>query len=126
MVDQNADVPMILCLWQLKADINKGDSLGFTPVHIAAQDGNIDLLRLLVKLGGEIDTQNNCGATPLYLAAYQGDCDMIRELFSMGCEYIVAHDGMSPLWQAAILHHDEAVALMKSLGAPVHVPYDAA
>lgn len=114
---------MIMCLWQLGADINKGDALGFTPVHIAAQDGNIGLLRLLVKLGGEIDTQNNCGVTPLYVAAYEGNCAMIRELCSMGCEYKDAYDGTSPLWQAVMKRHDDAVELLKEFGAPVCVPF---
>ena len=39
---------MILCLKQLGADVNKGDVLGFTPLHIAAQENFEDILRLLV------------------------------------------------------------------------------
>jgi hypothetical protein len=53
---------------------------GFLPLHMAAQNGNIDMLRCLVKeLGACVDqANNNQEITFLYMAAQNGQLDVVK------------------------------------------------
>ena len=45
---------------------------GFTPVHIAAQHGHVEVVRVLHELGANVETPNENGSTPVYVAAEEG------------------------------------------------------
>lgn len=52
----------------LRADVNAKDQFFWTPLHHAAQAGQVDLLELLVKKGAIIDAEALSGGTPLMRA----------------------------------------------------------
>jgi len=52
-------------------DVNRcKDSAGFSPLHLAAMAGRLEVCRMLVEdLGADVDIRNNDGQTPLHIAA---------------------------------------------------------
>ena len=51
-----------------KADVGNRDFAKYTPLHIAAETGNVDSARLLVGAGAPLDARDSVGITPLDVA----------------------------------------------------------
>ena len=49
---------------------NKGDENGHTPLHIATQQGTIQIMLRLIMAGASVNARNESGFTPLYFAAF--------------------------------------------------------
>ena len=49
-----------------------------TPLHIAAQNGNVELCRLIMDNVDDEDPKDEMGYTPLFLAARNGHIDVCR------------------------------------------------
>ncbi|HOT51462.1 MAG TPA: ankyrin repeat domain-containing protein, partial [Candidatus Hydrogenedentes bacterium] len=50
------------------ADINAADINGFTPLHIAAEQGHVRMVKLLMSRGANVNLRNSEGRTPLKIA----------------------------------------------------------
>jgi ankyrin repeat protein len=63
-------------------DPNLRDRDGFVPLHLAAQQENVEVVEVLLEAGGTVDAVNKYGNTPLFVAAFnsQGRGDVIRLL----------------------------------------------
>lgn len=59
---------------------------GFTPLHIAAEEGNLSLCVDLVQHGVNIDSVSN-GVTPLHLAASKGFKHICAFLIHIRCSH---------------------------------------
>jgi ankyrin repeat protein len=44
----------------------------FTPLHLAANKGHIEVVKLLIEHGAYVNAKNNNGWAPLHEAAYNG------------------------------------------------------
>ncbi|KAI8980143.1 ankyrin repeat-containing domain protein, partial [Trametes punicea] len=47
------------------ADVNRGDSAGWTPLHIASSGGFEDVVKELLGAGADVNSRNDKGLTPL-------------------------------------------------------------
>jgi hypothetical protein len=63
-----------------KIDVNQKTMQGWTALHVAAFEGNIESAELLIKLNANIDAQTNNGNTALHLAAMNGHTQVFRSL----------------------------------------------
>jgi ankyrin repeat protein len=54
------------------ANVNATDRTGNTPLHAAAQSGNVPMIQLLVEKGAKLDFKNNGGFIPLDIAMGKG------------------------------------------------------
>jgi hypothetical protein len=59
------------------------DAWGYTPLHLAAQHGHLDVVRELLGAGAAVDARA-CGATPLHRACYSGHLAVAEELVRAG------------------------------------------
>ena len=59
-------------LIEADADINVKQQAGATPLHSAAQNGNIDMLILLLEAGAEVNVRMEGGKLPADLAREKG------------------------------------------------------
>ena len=65
-----------------KADVDKVDDKGCTPLIMAAQNGHMEVVRFLVEEGkADVDkATTDDGSTPLLLAAQKGHTEVVRFL----------------------------------------------
>lgn len=61
-------------------DVNRKDSVGGTPLHYAAFDGNETTVRLLLQRGAKTSAKDNRGETALQYAALGGHYDKMAKL----------------------------------------------
>ncbi|KAI1888268.1 hypothetical protein AGOR_G00183270 [Albula goreensis] len=111
--DHNADV-------QSKMMVNRTTESGFTPLHIAAHYGNVNVATLLLNRGAAVDFTARNGITPLHVASKRGNTNMVRLLLDRGAQIDAkTRDGLTPLHCAARSGHDPAVELLLERGAPM-------
>lgn len=87
-------------------DPNLGDGMGFTALHLAAQNWSSDAARLLLERGVEVDPVNGYGNTPLFVAvgASRGRGDLIELLRSYGADPAhVNKAGQTPVGLARLI-----------------------
>ncbi|XP_068569836.1 ankyrin-2b isoform X1 [Cebidichthys violaceus] len=111
--DHNADV-------QSKMMVNRTTESGFTPLHIAAHYGNVNVATLLLNRGAAVDFTARNGITPLHVASKRGNTNMVGLLLDRGSQIDAkTRDGLTPLHCAARSGHDTAVELLLERGAPL-------
>ncbi|XP_036968244.1 ankyrin-2b isoform X19 [Acanthopagrus latus] len=114
--DHNADV-------QSKMMVNRtteNGKSGFTPLHIAAHYGNVNVATLLLNRGAAVDFTARNGITPLHVASKRGNTNMVGLLLDRGSQIDAkTRDGLTPLHCAARSGHDTSVELLLERGAPL-------
>ncbi|XP_072611564.1 ankyrin-2 isoform X39 [Vulpes vulpes] len=111
--DHNADV-------QSKMMVNRTTESGFTPLHIAAHYGNVNVATLLLNRGAAVDFTARNGITPLHVASKRGNTNMVKLLLDRGGQIDAkTRDGLTPLHCAARSGHDQVAELLLERGAPL-------
>ncbi|KAM9363685.1 ankyrin-2 [Symphorus nematophorus] len=114
--DHNADV-------QSKMMVNRtteNGKSGFTPLHIAAHYGNVNVSTLLLNRGAAVDFTARNGITPLHVASKRGNTNMVALLLDRGAQIDAkTRDGLTPLHCAARSGHDPALEVLLERGAPI-------
>ncbi|XP_026078839.1 ankyrin-3-like isoform X34 [Carassius auratus] len=111
--DNNADV-------ESKMMVNRTTESGFTPLHIAAHYGNINVATLLLNRGAAVDFKARNDITPLHVASKRGNANMVRLLLERGARIDArTKDGLTPLHCGARSGHEQVVELLLDRGAPI-------
>jgi ankyrin repeat protein len=79
-------------------EVNAVDEDGFTPLHRAVYDAELDrghprIVRLLIDAGANLDARIFFGITPLMLAAGGGQADAVEMLINAGADVLAANEG---------------------------------
>lgn len=116
------------------ADASVCKTASGTPLHLAAQIGNVDVSQMLIDYGADVNSKSEDHfRTPLHYAAYGHNEDIVNFLISVGAEVDAVADmpvegkessprrfndwGMTPLHIAAREGHDEIVRCLVAAGA---------
>ena len=77
-----------------------GEYGGFTALHLAARDGNVEAVEALLAGGAELDQKSaGDGSTPLLVATINGHWDLAMELLDRGADPNLTSDaGATPLY----------------------------
>ncbi|XP_077114962.1 ankyrin-3 isoform X48 [Ranitomeya variabilis] len=111
--DHNADV-------ESKVMVNRTTESGFTPLHIAAHYGNINVATLLISRGAAVDFTARNDITPLHVASKRGNGNMVKLLLDRGSKIDAkTRDGLTPLHCGARSGHDQVVEMLLERGAPI-------
>ncbi|XP_063348236.1 ankyrin-3-like isoform X20 [Pelmatolapia mariae] len=111
--DHNADV-------ESKMMVNRTTESGFTPLHIAAHYGNINVATLLLNRGAAVDFMARNDITPLHVAAKRGNSNMVKLLLDRGAKIDAkTKDGLTPLHCGARSGHEQVVEILLDRGAPI-------
>jgi hypothetical protein len=100
------------------ADKDKADANGYSPLHIACENGHIEVVRLLVEAGADKDKAMANGYTPLFIACQNGHVEVVRLLVEPGADN--GHPmtiKCTPLFAACKMGHIEVVQLLVEAGA---------
>ncbi|XP_030844033.1 serine/threonine-protein phosphatase 6 regulatory ankyrin repeat subunit B-like [Strongylocentrotus purpuratus] len=68
------------------AKVNKGDKYRMTALHLAAQNGHLNVTTYLLIQGAEVNKGDNVGATALHRNAQNGRLDITEYLISQGAK----------------------------------------
>jgi ankyrin repeat protein len=73
---REGDADKVKKLLDAGADVNvresSKDRLQYTPLHWAANNGDLEIAEILISRGADLDAEDPTYSTPLYLAAEQG------------------------------------------------------
>ena len=67
-------------------DVNSKDDDGWTSLHVAAFNGNLDAIILLLQSGAQINSLDNDDWTPLHCAARKGYLKVVELLLQEGAQ----------------------------------------
>ena len=101
-------------------DVDAVDSVGRTPLMIAAQMGRTEMAGPLIRHGASISARCSCGMTPLAYAAYSGDARTVALLLERGADpNAVDGRGNTPLiWAVQSGSVDKVRALLAAGADP--------
>ncbi len=95
------DLKTLNKLLENNLDANITDGKKNTLLHIASEQGNVEIIELLLKFDAQVNIQNQNGKTPLHFAVLQNKKDAINLLIDNGADYkIQDNDGKTPLSHA--------------------------
>ncbi|CAF0819087.1 unnamed protein product [Rotaria sordida] len=99
--------------------VNCTTKSGFTPLHIAAHYGNLEVAQLLITRGADVNYAASQNITPLHVASKWGKENIVKLLLEKGAQIDAkTKDGLTPLHCAARSGHDQVVDLLLESGAP--------
>ncbi|XP_052823398.1 uncharacterized protein LOC106871604 isoform X27 [Octopus bimaculoides] len=99
--------------------VNDTTKSGFTPLHIAAHYGNVNVGTLLIQKGADVNYKAKNNITPLHVASRWGKSNMVILLLDHDATIEErTRDGLTPLHCAARSGHENVVDLLLERGAP--------
>ena len=101
------------------ANPNAAQQGGWTPLHIAAEHGDIEVVRLLIAAPSRVNAVSESGRSPLFQAAAFGHATVAEELIRAKAE-LECKDalGETPLLIAALNGNAEVCRVLLQAGAP--------
>ena len=116
---RNADILQLFL--DHNADVRVCDGEGYTPLHVAARNGLLELAQTLLERNADVNCQNNHGSTPLLLASEYGYLDVVRLLLDHNADLNLRDsDGDTPLHCAALGGQLEVTQLLLKLNVEVN------
>lgn len=104
-----------------KADrglLSQGDSDGFTPFIISAQNDNCPAMEWMYLKGISVEEQDNWGRTALQWACYKGNRRTVQWLLSRSANVAHRdHEGMTAIHWAALKGYEQAAEMLLDVGA---------
>ncbi|KAN0138107.1 Ankyrin repeat-containing domain protein [Lactarius tabidus] len=80
------------------ADMGPGEERGYTPLHLAAAEGHLDMCQVLLERNADVRVHDNSGDTPLHLAASSHHLEIARILLKYNADVNSQNeDGSTPL-----------------------------
>lgn len=94
-------------------DVNLKDAAGNTLLHVASNDGKIEIVQFLLEMGADINARAEEGITPLHSACLNGHEKVVELLIANGADINAAtYKGFTPLHDACV---NNRLAIVKLL-----------
>ncbi|XP_056378121.1 transient receptor potential cation channel subfamily A member 1 isoform X2 [Hyla sarda] len=110
--------------FSIEDHINFTDNEKSSPLHVAVQNGRLEIVKACVRYGAKVDLKQIDNATPLHFAATQGATEIVKFMISSytGENKIVdLPDGNNetPLHKSCLFDHVELAEYLISMGANI-------
>jgi ankyrin repeat protein len=120
---KRGDVAAVRSLLGEGADPNVSQGDGMSALHLAAQEGNLDIVNVLLEAGATVGAKTRIGDyTPLHLASWGAHTSSVSALIEAGANpgIVTTTSGVTPLHLAAKATNGEStVRALLERGAPV-------
>ena len=80
----SGNLQIMAILYKAGADINARDSVGDSPLDLAAEHDQLEAAKLLLEMKARVNDQDKNGMTALMFAAKAGDVEMVHYLLEAG------------------------------------------
>jgi ankyrin repeat protein len=91
-----------------------------TPLHCAAEQGDIEQVQLLIANGADINSRDQYGQTPLERAAFAGHIKVVELLIAKGAEVNTKNQsGRTPLHVSALRGYRDIAQSLIATGADI-------
>ena len=121
---KRGDVTAVKAALRGGSDPNAAQGDGLTALHLAAQEGNLEIVKVLLVAKANVEAKSRIGGyTPLHLAAGAGRTEVVRALLDAGAKpgEVTTTTGVTALHLAAkALNGAGTVKLLIERGAPVN------
>ncbi|RAP28318.1 hypothetical protein DID78_05100 [Candidatus Marinamargulisbacteria bacterium SCGC AG-343-D04] len=105
-----------------KSDVNTSNNNGWTPLHYAINNGNLEITKQLLRKKISLNSKDKKGRTPLHIATIKNFSDIIKLLLSEGVKAnIKDYNGFSPMHYALFNFDLQAVELIIKYGGDINV-----
>ncbi|HVT04330.1 MAG TPA: ankyrin repeat domain-containing protein [Thermoanaerobaculia bacterium] len=95
--------------------IDEKNEKGYSPLMLAAYNGNLEIARFLLSNGADSNTADPAGSTVLMGAAFKGDLAMVRMLIAAGARADARNDkGQTALDFANMFGRADVARFLKS------------
>ncbi|UYV81345.1 hypothetical protein LAZ67_20000861 [Cordylochernes scorpioides] len=120
----NGHLPIVKVLLEhpKRIDINTRSMDDFTLLHIAAQEGFLEISKFLVEKGANIHARNESGSKPIHIAAREDHLDIVKFYLDQGMsinDFGVAHQTM--LHYASISGNLRVVKYLSEMGCDINM-----
>ncbi|XP_076326481.1 uncharacterized protein LOC143233758 isoform X2 [Tachypleus tridentatus] len=97
------------------------DERGWTPIHLAAANGHVEIVQYLGERGAHLSALDPSGYTAIHIAAMNGHAECVEVLLDMGSEVDnVTSDGFTPLHLAVLNASVDCCQVLISWGANIN------
>ena len=121
---KRGDVAAVKAALKQGADPNAAQGDGLSALHLAAQQGNLEVVKLLLGAKANVEAKTRIGDyTPLHLAAAEAHLGVVQALLAAGANAgaVTTSTGVTPLHLAAkSLNGQLVVKALLDKGAPVN------
>jgi ankyrin repeat protein len=118
---KSGNIAEVLTRVKNEGNINYKDKSGYTPLHYAAEYGQMEIAQYLVSNGANINARDNDGYTPLQLAVFEEHKDLVVFLVSNGADVNAVNNyRISPIYRAILSNNYEIANFLVSKGANVN------
>ena len=119
-------VEIVKLLLKYGADIEQGnETLGHTPLHIAADNGCYDVAKVLLENGAKVDSRCIRNETPLHIAVLNDRLEILLLLLEHNANVnALDESGVTPLLRAVIftqIYQEEIVDALLENGCDVNI-----
>ena len=119
---REGDLESVRQLIRYGLDVNRGTSIGWTPLIEAAASGHDQVVRELIRAGADVNGKNKYKHTALHMASRRGHSSVVKTLAEAGANLNEQHeDGMTPLMWAAYCGSANVVVELIRAGADVSI-----
>jgi len=114
------DADLAQTLLYASANVKATTRIGaYTPLILAAQQGNAEVMEPLIKAGADVNAKTGNGTTPLMFAAASGNTDAVKVLLDRGADVNAQEStrGLNAAMFAAASDRASVIDLLASRGA---------
>ena len=117
---------IVRLLIERDAEVNCKNLHGWSPLHIAAEQGHEEMIRLMVENAGFVNRKDSSGESPLYVAAKANKLEACKILLELGADPRIQNKIRDTPMHCASRNGNEALAIaLIEKGGFAHAENDA-